>query len=275
MSRTLKLSRPLAILDLETTGTTPIMDRIVEIAILKVDPNGSTAEYFERVNPGIPIPPEATEVHGIGDDEVKECPPFEKFAPKINMFLKGCDLAGYNLIKFDLPFLRSEFARVQCTVLFGQHCVVDACRIFHRKEPRDLISAVKFFCEQEHSQAHSAEDDVQACWKVLKAQIARYKDLPLNLEGLHSFCNERDARFIDEDRKFQWRYNEATIAFGKNRGRPLRDVAEDDAGFLEWMLKADFSTETKQIAKKALAGKFPRRQQAPQPDPMPAAPLSD
>ena len=259
MSRRLKLTKPLAILDLETTGTTPSLDRIVEIAILKVYPDRTNASYHRRVNPEIPIPPEATRVHGIEDDDVKRCPPFTKLAPEISHFLANCDLAGYNLLKFDLPLLQSEFSRSKIAFSCENRRVVDACRIFQLKEPRDLISALKFFCNEQHSDAHSALHDVEACWKILRAQVIHYPDLPLDVHGLHDFCNPRDERFVDGDRKFEWRYNEATIAFGKNRGRSLKETAEQDPGFLEWMLRSDFGPETKEIAENALKGTYPKR----------------
>jgi DNA polymerase III subunit epsilon len=187
MSRSLKLTRPLAILDLETTGITPSLDRIVEIAILKIHPDGKKAAFLRRVNPEIPIPPEATRVHGIGGEHVKECLRFKELAVKIDQFLEGCDLAGYNLIKFDLPMLQGEFARAGVEFSSEERRIIDACQIFHRKEPRDLAAALKFFCDEEHSQAHSAMIDVRACWRVLEAQVSRYTDLPLDLQGLHNF----------------------------------------------------------------------------------------
>src|SRR6266404_1526727 len=262
MNRSLKLTRPLAILDLETTGTTPAIDRIVEVAILKIYPDGRRTKYHERVNPQVPIPPEATKVHGIGDEHVRKCAPFKKLAATIGQFLKDCDLAGYNLTRFDLALLQNEFARAEVEFSLAKRCIVDACQIFHRKEPRDLAAALRFFCREEHSQAHSAMHDVRACWKVLEAQLGRYTDLPLDLQGLHDFCNERDERFVDAERKFEWRHNEATFAFGKYRGRSLREVAKEEPGFLEWMLASDFGAGTKAIAEKALRGKFPKRQAA-------------
>ena len=165
MSLSLKLTRPLAVLDFETTGITPAFDRIVEIGILKIYPDGSRTDYHRRVNPECPIPPEATSIHGIGDDEVKECPSFKEIAPEVIQFLEDCDLAGFNLAKFDLPLLQKEFARAKIEFSKNKHRVVDVCRIFHRKEPRDLASALKFFCNEDHSAAHSALNDVEACWK--------------------------------------------------------------------------------------------------------------
>jgi len=259
VNRDLRLTKPLAVLDLESTGTTPTLDRIVEIAILKIYPDGQERSYLKRINPGVPIPPEATNVHGIGDDEVRKCPSFKKLAPEISQFLDNCDLAGYNLIKFDVPLLRYEFNRANFEFPWEKCRIVDACQIFHRKERRDLISALKFFCDEDHNGAHSALHDARACRKVLAAQLGRYTDLPLDMQGLHDFCNEQDERFVDPERKFAWRHNEAVFAFGKFKGHSLKEVAQVDSSFLKWMLGADFGAETKVIAEKALSGKFPVR----------------
>ncbi len=155
--------------------------------------------------------------------------------------------------------LQNEFVRANVEFSSKGRRIVDACQIFHRKEARDLAAALRFFCNEEHSQAHSALDDVQACWKVLEAQLCRYTDLPLDLDGLHSFCNEREERFVDGDRKFEWRRNEATFAFGKYRGRSLKEIAKEEPSFLEWMLTRDFGSETKAIVLAALKGKFPKQ----------------
>src|SRR5437879_6519169 len=151
MKRSLKLTRPLAILDLETTGITPSLDRIVEIAILKVHPGGRKTRYCTRVNPQMAIPPEATRVHGISDRDVKNKPTFRAIGAKVAKILKGCDLAGFNVIRFDLPFLQSEFNRTNIEFTLKGRRIVDACQIYHRKEPRDLSAAYKFYCKQEHS----------------------------------------------------------------------------------------------------------------------------
>lgn len=263
LSRTLKLTKPLAVLDLETTGAVLQLDRVVEIAILKIYPDGRRATLHERLNPGCPIPPEATAIHGIDNADVRDCPTFKNVAAKIARFLKSCDLAGYNLIRFDLPLLQAEFSRAEFDFSFKGCRIVDACHIFIKKEPRDLTAALKLFCNEDRSQAHSALHDVYSCWKVLAAQLRRYTDLPLDMQGLHTFCNDRDERFVDASRRFEWRHNKAAFAFGKHRGRPLEDVAREDPDFLKWMLEADFPVEAKAIASAALKGKFPGRTVSP------------
>jgi len=259
VDRKLNTSRPLAVLDIETTGVVPLHDRIVEIAILRMEQDGRSATFHKRINPGIPIPPEASSVHGIRDEDVVDCPSFRELAGKIAEILSGCDLVGYNVIKFDIPFLQSEFTRTQMSFSLDQSRVIDAWRIFQRKEPRDLASALRFYCKEQLSSAHSAAADAEACWRVLSAQLNAYGDLPLEVTALQDFCNPHDDRFVDRDRKFEWRHNQATVAFGRNRGRSLKEMAKVDPGFLEWMLKSDFAQETKEIAKKALHGEFPER----------------
>lgn len=259
MDRKLRTSKSLAVLDLETTGFVPTHDRIVEIAVLRMKQDGSSDRFHKRIKPGIAIPPEASSIHGIKDEDVADCPSFKELAPEIVGILSGCDLVGYNLIKFDIPFLQNEFARAQVPFSLEECRVIDAWRIFQRKEPRDLASALRFYCKEELSTAHSAAGDAEACWRVLNAQLNTYGDLPLEVAALQEFCNPRDERFVDRDRKFEWRHNQATVAFGRNRGRSLKEMAEEDPGFLEWILKSDFTQETKEIAKKALLGQFPER----------------
>lgn len=259
MNRRLNLKRPLAVLDLETTGVAPETDRIIEIAILKIYPDGRETKYCKRIDPRVPIPPEATRVHGISNEHVKDCPRFRKVAGKIARFLENCDLAGFNLIKFDLPLLESEFRRANVEFSSEERRIVDACHIFHRREPRHLAAALSFYCSEEHSDAHSALADARACWKVLVAQIDKYTDLPADLDGLHGFCNERNERFVDDGRKFEWRHNEPAFTFGKHKGRSLKQVAKDDPEYLTWMTKGDFRPKTKAIVCAALKGKFTKR----------------
>jgi DNA polymerase III subunit epsilon len=262
VERKLRTDRSFAVLDLETTGFVPANDRIIELAVIRIEQDGRKATFHKRINPGIPIPPEASSVHGIRDRDVADCPSFRELGPQIAKILSGCDLVGYNLIKFDIPFLQREFVRAHIPFSVEQLRVIDAWRIFQRKEPRDLGSALRFYCKEELSKAHSAVADAEACWKVLNAQLADYCDLPLETDALHEFCNPRDDRFVDRDRKFEWRHNQATVAFGRNRGRSLKEMAEVDPSFLEWILKSDFAEETKEIAKKALNGEFPERSAA-------------
>ena len=259
MKQKLKLTRPLAVFDLETTGTAIGVDRIVEIAILKICPDGSEEPYSRRVNPEMPIPPEASAVHGIYDKDVEREPPFGEVAESVAVFLEGCDLAGYNILGFDLPLLKSEFKRVGVDFSAEDRNVIDPLRIFNRTEPHKLEDAYLFYCKSKHEAAHSASEDTRVCWEVMQAQLDRYADLPRSIEELHNYCQPRDDRYVDSDRKFEWRNGQAAFAFGPCRGLLLKDVATDNRGFLDWILKKNFSEETKRIVRDALEGTFPAR----------------
>ena len=255
--RQLRLERPLAVFDLETTGVSAVTDRIVEIAIVRLEPDGSRRTLNWRVNPGVPIPPGASAVHGITDADVADCPPFAELADAVTEALSGCDLGGFNCARFDVPLLRAEFARVGRSFPPTDARVVDAHVIFLRKEPRDLGSAVRRYLGREHVGAHGAEADAEATADVLLAQVAQYSDLPETVAELHELL--RDDRYLDPDRRLAWREGEAVFAFGKVNGRSLRDVARTDAGFLRWILAKDFSPELKDIVAAALEGRFPAR----------------
>jgi DNA polymerase-3 subunit epsilon len=256
MEMSLRLNRPLAVLDLETTGLKTDLDRIVEIAIVKIDPGGTTTQYVRKVNPQIPIPPEATAVHGIRNEDVKNEPPFKTVAQEICNFLQGCDLAGFNLATYDLRMLQREFERAGVKFSTDGRAVVDAKQIYHSKEPRNLEAACRFYLNEEHAHAHSALDDVLATWRVINAQVSRYQDLPRDPAGINAMFNKS----VDSEGKFEWNGTNAAFNFGKYRGRLLQRVAEDDAEYLSWIAdKGEFSQAVKQIARKALEGVFPKR----------------
>ena len=255
--RGLNLRRPLAFVDLETTGTSPAADRVVEIAILKVDPDGAEDFRSRRVNPGVPIPPEAIAIHGITDADVADEPPFQAYARSLSDFLADCDIAGFNVAGFDLRMLEAEFGRAGVAFSREGRAVIDAMRIFHLKEPRHLAAAVRFYCGRDHPEAHSSEDDVRAAAEVLHAQLERYDDLPKDVEALHELCNPVDPGWIDPDGKFRWAGENAVIGFGKHEGQTLQDLAAAEPDYLEWMLGQDFSPEVMQIVRDALSGRFP------------------
>lgn len=264
MSRKLGLSliRPLAFIDLETTGTDRISDRIVEIGILKCCPDGREDLLCKRVNPGIPIQPDAIEVHGITDADVASEPPFEEIAPKILEFLAGCDIGGFNVDSFDLPLLQAEFQRAGFRFSREGRSVVDAMRIFHAKVPqtggpRNLEAAVLRYCGREFPDAHCSEGDVRAVADVLEAQLSHYPDLPRDVRALHDFRNPLSAAWIDPEGKFAWDGETPVITFGKYKWRSLKDMAACEAHYLEWMLSAEFSPEVKEIVAGALRGQFP------------------
>ena len=255
-ARSLKLSRPLAFFDLETTGTDVGQDRIVEIAVLKLQPDGTEEIFHSLINPGISIPLSAMEIHGIRDADVRAKPNFAKIANRLAKFLSGCDLAGFNIMRFDLPLLKSEFSRAAIGWPDQEVRVVDAHVVYQEKERRDLTAAVKYYCGEEHSEAHSALADVRATRRVLQAQVRRYSDLPTTVEGLDSFCKEaRPNKFADSGCWFS--IKDGILIFNKSqqhRGEPLSRVAREHPGFLEWMLSIDLPLDTKEVVRKALVG---------------------
>jgi DNA polymerase-3 subunit epsilon len=253
----LNLSRPLAFVDLETTGTSPAGDRIVEIAILKVHPDGREEFARRRVNPGVPIPAEATAVHGITDADVASEPAFASYARSLSRFLADCDIAGFGVARFDLPMLEAEFRRAGIEFSRKGRAVIDAMAIFHAKEPRNLEAAVQFYCGRPFPGGHSSEIDVRASYDVLCAQLARYDDLPRDVQALHDFCNPGSSDWIDPEGRIAWVDGTATIMFGKHKGRSLQDLRASEPDYLQWILSQDFSPEVRQIIGDALEGRFP------------------
>ena len=251
--------RPLAVFDLETTGTDRLNDRIVEIAALRVHPGGEVVTLDQRVNPGVRIPRESSEIHGITDADVADSPSFASIAADLAAFFSGCDLAGYNIRGFDLPLLLKEFERARHPFSLEGRRLVDAQTIFFKKEPRDLAAAVRLFAGREHVGAHSALADVVATAEVLAGELARYADLPRTLAGLSDFSAPAEGRFVDPDKRFLWRDGAAVFAFGEHRGKPLADVARTHPAYLEWIARADFPAEAKRIVTAALAGTFPTK----------------
>lgn len=258
----LNLDRPLVCFDLETTGTDVATDRIVQIAMVRVEPGGKRTTLSTLVNPQRPIPPQATAVHGIKDEHVRSAPSFSQLRAEVEEFIGGADLAGYNLVKFDLPLLEAEVRREGGRLDLREVRLIDPMVIFKRQERRDLSAAMMFYCEREHQGAHSAEADTLATLDVLDAQLARYDDLPRDVAGLHEFCNEGHEKFVDRSRRFRWTdTGEAAFNFGKHEGRTLADMVKNprDRGYLEWMLGKDFPEEVKSILRDALDGVLPRR----------------
>ncbi len=252
-----KLDRPLAILDIEATGISPRADRIVELAILRIDPNGTEQLRTWLVNPTIPIPVETTAIHGITDDVVKNCPPFAQIAGEVKAFLGDSDLGGFNIGRFDIPMLCEEFLRAGVAFEAESRRILDAQRIFHTREPRDLAAALSFYCGRAHVDAHGAEGDVRATREVLLGQFQKYADLPTDMEEIDRLFNPRDPFSADRSGRFRWVDGEITVNFGKKKGARLRDLVKQDPGFLKWILKNDFPLDTRRIAENALAGIFP------------------
>ncbi len=256
----LHLTRPLVFFDLETTGLDSQVDRIVQFAFLKVDALLQKQAWNELVNPGMPIPAEASRVHGITDAMVANKPRFIDFCDRIVEFIDNCDLAGYNIQRFDLPFLQAELERNGRSVDFSRTLVIDSQVIFHKKEPRDLSAAVRLYCGREMKHAHDAAADIAATLDVLNGQLARYPDLPRDPAKLAAFCSNGDReRWVTSDRKFYWKNNEAVISFGKNRGKSLQWLYENDRDYLRWMSEKDFAEETLALIHAALRQEFPQK----------------
>lgn len=242
----LNLRNPLVFFDLETTGIDIVHDRIVEISMVKVMPNGDEIVKTRRINPGMPIPPESTAIHGITDDDVKDCPTFKEIAKSLAAQIEGCDLAGFNSNRFDIPMLAEEFLRAGVDVNLGRHKFVDVQTIFHKKEQRNLTAAYKFYCQKDLENAHSAEADTMATYEVLKAQLDRYPDLENDINFLSQYSS------FNKNVDFAGRmvYNEQgkeVINFGKYKGRLVEEVLKNDPGYYGWMMNGDFPLNTKQM----------------------------
>lgn len=251
MFQHLALDRPLAVIDLETTGTDPRTDRIVEICILKVYPDGRREQRSRRLNPGVPIPAAATAVHGIGDADVTGEPPFARVAGGLLDFLDGCDLCGFNLKKFDLPRLLAELRRAGRELKMDGRAVLDPLQIYHAFERRDLAAALRFYCGRDHDGAHGAAADARATAAVLDAMLARYAELPRDVAGLNEHFKGPDA--VDANGLFRRVEGEVRFTFGRFRGQPLAAVAVREPDYLRWMLGQDFLEDTKQVVRDALA----------------------
>ncbi len=257
MLKHLQIERPIAFIDVETTGLSPYSDRIVELSILKIHPNGSEEYKKHRINPGIPIPPDATAIHGITDEDVADEYDFRQYAESIRDFLIGCDIAGFNVIKFDLPFLEAEFVRANIEFSRQGRYLIDSQVIYHQRDPRDLQAAYQKYCGKGIENAHDTEVDAKAAAEILDGQLEVYRDLPKDAAGLSALCYKVEENTIDVEGKFIWSEGEAVCNFGKHKGWSLREIAKDHPDYLEWISRGDFSLEVKDIATKALNGEFP------------------
>ncbi|MBN1961422.1 MAG: 3'-5' exonuclease [Deltaproteobacteria bacterium] len=257
--RTLILTRPIVSIDLETTGLDAVNDRIVEISCVKLMPHGKRDIRTHLINPGIPIKPEATAVHGISDNDVAAAPSFTSMAPSLLIFLRNCDLTGFNIEKFDLPILQHEFARANITYPENPTMVIDSRRIYTMKEARDLSAAYRFYCGAELNHAHSAQADAEAAADILVAQVARYTDLPTSVDLLYELCHPTNSDWLDPNGRIIWKDNVAVLGFGKHRHRSLQAMVDENPDYLRWMATQDFSPEVLTIIKAALEGNFPTR----------------
>ena len=242
----LKLTRPLVFFDLETTGTNITHDRIVEISIVKLMPDGTVVERSRRLNPEMPIPAEATAVHHITDDDVAGEPTFRQVAASLSKLLQGCDIAGFNSNRFDLPLLVEEFMRAGLSVDLKRRKFIDVQNIFHKKEQRTLVAAYKFYCDKELEDAHSAEADTRATYEVLKAQLDRYDDLENDVDALAAYSCRGEAA----DYAGRILYNEKgeeVFGFGKYKGRSVAEIFREEPSYYAWMMNGDFPLYTKKV----------------------------
>lgn len=242
----LKLKKPLAFFDLETTGVNVAEDRIVEISVIKLNPDGTEEVLTELVNPGMPIPAEAAAVHGITDAKVADKPTFKELAPKIKSFIGNADLSGFNCLKFDVPLLVEEFLRNDEDFEMKGRKVVDVQNIFHKMEQRTLVAAYKFYCDGDLTDAHSAEADTRATMEVLLAQVDRYEELDGDVQMLHEFS--RRGKAVDfAGHIIENEAGEAVFNFGKNKGRPVVEILKAQPGYYSWMMDAQFPSYTKKV----------------------------
>lgn len=240
----LKLTRPVIFFDLETTGTNITQDRIVELSLIKVMPNGEEIERTRRINPEMPIPAEATAVHHITDADVADAPTFKQVARDLAHIFEGCDIAGFNSNRFDVPMLAEEFNRAGVDFDFTRPRYIDVQNIFHKKEQRTLVAAYRFYCGRELDDAHSANADTRATYEVLKAQLDRYDDLQNDIKFLSEFSTH--ARNVDLMGRLIYDDNKREIInFGKYKGQPAEEVLRRDPSYYSWIMKGDFAQSTK------------------------------
>lgn len=242
----LNLKKPLVFFDLETTGVNIVKDRIIEISFVKVCPNGQEICKTRRINPGMPIPPESTAIHGITDEDVKDCPTFKEIAKSLAAQIEGCDLAGYNSNRFDIPLLAEEFIRAGVDIDLNRRKFVDVQTIYHKMEQRTLAAAYKFYCNKDLNNAHTAEADTMATYEVLKAQLDRYPELKNDIDFLSkysSYNNNVDfaGRMIYNDK------GEEVFNFGKHKGQLVTEVLKKDPNYYAWIINGDFALNTKKI----------------------------
>jgi DNA polymerase-3 subunit epsilon len=240
----LQLTRPIAFIDLETTGVNISVDRIVEIAIVKISPDGTRLVKRKLINPLIPIPEGSSAIHGITDEMVKDAPSFKQAANELKQFMENCDLGGYNSNRFDIPMLIEEFLRIGIEFSIDGRKLVDVQKVFHMMEQRTLSAAYKFYCQKSLEGAHSAEVDATATWEVLEAQVERYPQIGNTVESIVKFTGEDDI--VDFARRFIKDKGIEIFNFGKHKGKPVTQVLKEEPQYYDWMMKGDFAMNTKQ-----------------------------
>ncbi|MDP8230404.1 MAG: 3'-5' exonuclease [Candidatus Gorgyraea atricola] len=255
----MKLPSSLVVFDLETTGTWIEKDRIVEIGMIKLLPDGSREAYVKRVNPGIPIPPNVSRIINIVDGDVKDAPRFKDIAKEVQEFIGDSDLGGFNILRFDLPVLEREFFDAGFSFYWRERNIYDAQKVYHIHEKRDLTAAYRLYCGKNLDNAHSALGDAEATVEIFDAQIKKYGAVEQGIESLKDFDYERSSAYFDKGRKFCWWNGELYPMFGKyGKKKHIKDILKNDRRYLEWVITKDFSEEIKVMIKKALAGELPQ-----------------
>ncbi len=240
----LQLEKPIAFIDLETTGINLSNDRIVEIAIVKILPDGTKQVKRKLINPTIPIPAAASEIHGITNVMVKDAPTFKQVANEIKQFIENCDIAGYNSNRFDIPMLVEEFLRCDLNIDIENRKLLDVQKVYHMMEQRTLSAAYKFYCNKELTDAHSAEVDATATFEVLESQIEKYKQIGNTVESIVKFTG--DEQIVDFSRRFIMENGIEIFNFGKHKGKPVAKVLKEEPQYYDWMMRGDFALHTKQ-----------------------------
>ena len=240
----LQLTRPLAFIDLETTGVNLASDRIVEIAIVKLQPDYTRVVKRKLINPQMPIPKSSSDVHGITDEMVKDAPSFKQVANDVRQFLDNCDLAGYNSNRFDFPMLVEEFLRAGLDFDISDKHMLDVQKVYHMMEPRTLSAAYKLYCEKTLDNAHTAEADAAATWEVLESQLQKYPQLGNTVESVVKFSGHE--QIVDFARRFIMENGKEIFNFGKHKGRAVTEVLKLEPQYYDWMMKGDFAMHTKQ-----------------------------
>jgi DNA polymerase-3 subunit epsilon len=258
------LTRPVVFFDIEATGTDPNADRIVELSVVRINPATEAGPgaidppRTWRINPGVHIPSEASEIHGIYNDDLANAPTFARVADEIAAVFQGADLAGFSITRFDVRILQAEFVRASRLVDFSRARIIDAQVIYHQREPRNLAAALRFYRGRELVSAHGAEADTIASLEVFAGQLARYEDLGVAIDDLHAISAQHNDAYCDAGRRFAWRDNEPVFNFGRMRGKSLRWVASDptERAYLRWMIDGNFDEDAKDIVREALRGRI-------------------
>ena len=255
----MKITKNLVVFDLETTGTWIEKDRIVEIGMVKLSPNGERCNYVKRVNPGMPIPIHVIRIIDITDEDVKDAPAFKEIAQEVIEFIGDADLGGFNVQRFDLPLLERELHSAGISFQWKERDIYDAQKIYHIHEKRDLTAAYQLYCKKDLTNAHTALGDAEATVEIFESQIEKYGQKDVGIESLKDFDYDQKSAYFDKERRFCWWNGNLYPEFGKyRRKKHIKNIAENDRSYLEWIFAADFSDEVKSMAGNALRGEFPK-----------------